>query len=261
MAKQDRAGEHGPFRADQLRDGDRYELSDGHPIYCAPAGRDHAGRNLTGAAVVESDPDVEWAGVDAGFSPDPGTLRAPDIAVAPRGDERGWIKGVPPLAVEYAGPGQDTQEMETKISELLAHGTRLVWIVHLVGPHRVEVRRPDAPTEVLGPGDSLQAPGILRNPVPVEALYDRKAGHEAVLRNLLQRAGYEGIDAIRDEGVEQGIEQGIAGSILALLADRGIEVDPATRDRILGCRDRDTLRRWLLAASRAERVGDVFGSA
>ena len=31
-----------PLRADQLRDGDRYELRSGHPIYCAPAGRDHA---------------------------------------------------------------------------------------------------------------------------------------------------------------------------------------------------------------------------
>ena len=33
--------EQGPFHADQLRDGDRYELSQGHPLYCAPAGPAH----------------------------------------------------------------------------------------------------------------------------------------------------------------------------------------------------------------------------
>jgi len=31
-----RRASRGPFRADQLRPGDRYELSNGHPIYCAP---------------------------------------------------------------------------------------------------------------------------------------------------------------------------------------------------------------------------------
>ena len=81
----------GPFRADQLRDGDRYELSDGHPLYCAPAGPDHATGNIRGAAVLDSDPEVEWAGIDAGFSPEPGMLRAPDVAVgAPRPSSR-WM--------------------------------------------------------------------------------------------------------------------------------------------------------------------------
>ncbi len=65
---------HGPFRVDQLREGDRYELSNGHPIYCAPSGRDHSGRNLSGGGALETDPDVEWAGVDAGFTPTTGTL-------------------------------------------------------------------------------------------------------------------------------------------------------------------------------------------
>jgi hypothetical protein len=30
----------GPFRTENLREDCRYELSDGHPIYCAPAGQD-----------------------------------------------------------------------------------------------------------------------------------------------------------------------------------------------------------------------------
>jgi hypothetical protein len=41
-------------------------------------------------------------------------------------------------------------------------------------------------------GELLEAPGVLRNPVPVQALYDADAANAATLRNLLQRAGYEG---------------------------------------------------------------------
>ncbi len=37
MTDTQRHSSQGPFRAEHLRDGDRYELSNGHPIYCAPA--------------------------------------------------------------------------------------------------------------------------------------------------------------------------------------------------------------------------------
>ena len=169
--------DRGPFRADQLRDGDRYELSNGHPIYCHPSERRHAGPNLTGGAALETDPDVQWAGVDAGFTPELCSLRAPDVAVGPAGDEPGWISGVPPLALEYAGPGQDEADLEAKIAELLANGTQQVWVVRLIGPRRVEVHRPETPMRTVGPGEALTAPGILRNPVSVEALCDRSASH------------------------------------------------------------------------------------
>jgi hypothetical protein len=184
------------------------------------------------------------------------------VAVASAGGEQGWIPGVPPLAVEYAGPGQDEEDLRTKIAELLYNGTRQVWVVRLVGPRRVEVHLPDQPARVLGPGELLTAPGILRNPVAVEALYDREAGHRAVLRNLLQREGYEGIDAIREEGWSEGREegrsQGIAESVLAVLAGRGLPVEDEVRSRIASCRDADQLKRWLLAAGRVEEASRLF---
>jgi hypothetical protein len=76
----------------------------------------------------------------------------------------------------------------------------------------------------LGVGDVLEAPGILRNPVPVEALYDRAAGHRATLRNLLQREGYDSLDAVRAEGVLEGRAEGVlegqhAGERAARIAD------------------------------------------
>ena len=43
-------------------------------------------------------------------------------------------------------------------------------MVRLPGPRRVEVYRPHEPMRVAHPGETLSAPELLRNPVPVEAL-------------------------------------------------------------------------------------------
>ena len=94
--------------------------------------------------------------------------------------------------------------------------------------------------------------------MPVEALYDREAGHRAVLRNLLQREGYEDIEAIRETGREKGREEGLAEAILALLVGRGLEVEEAIRTRVLACRDRDRLKTWLLAAARVDDASRLF---
>jgi len=47
---------HDPFVAAQLSDGDPYELSSGHPIYCTPAGRDHAASSAIGARLLATNP-------------------------------------------------------------------------------------------------------------------------------------------------------------------------------------------------------------
>ena len=92
----------GPFKAEYLRSGDPYELSRGHAIQCLPTGGRGSRANLLGGAVLASDPAVAEAGVDTGFAPDPGTLRAPDVAVGDIPDVPGWVPGVPLLALEYA---------------------------------------------------------------------------------------------------------------------------------------------------------------
>jgi hypothetical protein len=115
---------------------------------------------------------------------------------------------VPPLAVEYAGPTQNEADLQTKIADLLAAGTRWVWVVRLSGPRRVEVYELERPVHTFTHGEELTAPGVLRNPVAVDALFVREASHEAVLRNLLQRRGYEGLDDVRAEGRNEGRDEG-----------------------------------------------------
>ena len=207
----------GPFRADQLHSGDPYELSNGHAIYVAPAGGRHADANVRGAQVLATDPDVTQAGIDPGYSSEPGTLRAPDVAIGNVPTDPGWIKGVPPLALEYADTGQDEDDLQAKIEWLLESGTKYVWVVRLSGARRVEVHQPGQPMRVVLPGAQLTAPGVLRNPVRVEALYDPQASMEATLRNLLQRAGYDSLDQVRSEGHAEGHAEGLADAARRLL--------------------------------------------
>jgi len=221
----------GPFRASHLRSGDPYELDDGHPIECLPSGGRHAKSNSSGALILESDPDVESVGVDAGFTPDEHNLRAPDIAVGHVPDTPGWIPGAPPLAVEYADTGQDERDLQAKIHTLLGAGTRYVWVVRLTGPHRVEVHTPDG-LHMAYPGEELKAPGILRNPVRVEALYDPAAAHDAALRNLLQRRGYRDLDAVLEKGREEGREEGELAVVLRQLQRVVGPFPEANRQRI-----------------------------
>ncbi|MEM7585401.1 MAG: Uma2 family endonuclease [Acidobacteriota bacterium] len=246
------------FEADEIRDGDGYELSGGVPIQCQPTGGRGSDAAATGAAVLKSDPKVDAAGVETGYSPRPDTLRAPDIAVGNVPREPGWVKGVPPLAVEYADTGQDEKDLRVKLRELLDAGTRFVWVVRLTGPRRVEVHAPDSDMRTLHPGDTLEAPGILENPVPVEALYDWQVGQQITLRNLLQRQGYGSLDAVRAEGAAESELETLRTSILDVFAERGLLVDEAVRAELEACQDPGTLRRWLRRAITVERAHDLL---
>ena len=258
----------GPFKASQLRSGDPYELSNGHPIHCLPTGHRGAVANLIGGQVVATDPKVAYAGVDAGFTPEKGTLRAPDVAVVPKPDRDGWIPGVPPLALEYAGVGQDEQELQDKIADLLRFGTRFVWVIRLVGMPRVEVHQPNLPVETLYSGSLLEAPGILENPVPVEALYDQASSEKVVFRNLLQRRGYRDLDEVREEareegkeaGKEEGREEGLPQALEHLLRARGWTTAEAQRLRIHAATAAQ-LEQWLSSVISANTLDDLLGSS
>jgi hypothetical protein len=210
------ASQVGPLRAQDIRPGERYELDNGHRVYCAPAGGRHANPNLLGGAVVAFDPKVREAGIDAGFEIRPDVLRALDVAVGNVPNEPGWVHGVPELALEYADVGQDEIELQAKIRDLLAGGTKAIWVVRLAGPRRVDVYEPGKPLRTAHPGALLTAPGVLQNPVLVEALYDRDAAERATLVNLLQRQGYKDLDAVLAKGRAEGEATGMRAAVRSL---------------------------------------------
>lgn len=247
----------GPFLASQIRPGDPYELSNGHAILSPPTGQRGGRANLVGGAALETDPEVCSAGVDVGISPRPKDLRAPDIAVGNVEDEPGWARTAPPLAVEYADVGQDEDSLASKILELFENGTRVLWVVRLAGERRVEIHEPGKRVRIARPGEQLRAPGILANPVPVEALWDRDAAHEVTLRNLLNRKGYRDLDDVRMRGREEGVVA-MRRTLEAVLAARGLVPDEGARARIAQQADLGTLTRWISAAAIAKDITSVF---
>ena len=162
----------GPFLASGLRSGDRYELSNGHAFYCAPRGADVARAILVGAQVLGTDPAVTEAGIDAGYSFGPRHLRAPDIAIGNVPDLPGWIAGAPPLAVEYAGSGQDEAKLQEKIADLIGAGTRWIWVVRLLGPRRVEIHEADVQGRILACRDLALLDGWLERAIEAKSLAD-----------------------------------------------------------------------------------------
>nr|WP_044989263.1 Uma2 family endonuclease [Sorangium cellulosum] len=289
MQAKRRPAERGPFRPEHLRSGAPYELSNGHPVYCAPTGGRGSGPNHLGSSVVGWDPAVKEAGVDTGYALGPGTLRAPDVAVGNVPDRPGWVKGVPELAIEYADVGQDEAELTEKIDDLIAAGTKLVWVVRLNGPRRVEVHEPRRKVRVVLPGQTLSAPGILKNSFPVEALYDRSEAEKATLTNLLQRRGYEDLDAVlaagreagreegreagreeereagreeeREAGREEGILEGKRDALRRVLDRRGLRLTKSAAAKIASCRSERDLDGWLDRALVASTTAEVFRRA
>lgn len=250
----------GPFRVDQLSSPSSYELSDGHALLCQPAAPRGGAAAVAGAVALRTDPAVVEAGVEVGHRLGDKTLRAPDLSIGNVPAERpGWAEGAPPLAVEYADTGQDYADLEVKVQELLAAGTRYLWVVRLTGPRRVEVHEPGKPMRVVDADGVLTAPGVLQNPVPVAALYDRNASLDVALRNLLQRQGFSDLEAVREESRVEGERKGRAEALLTVLATRGLLVSEAQRARILGCSDTVTLDRWLTNATTASSAREVLG--
>jgi hypothetical protein len=236
-----------------VRSGDPYELSQGHPVVCAPTGHEGAGPNGLGFAVLDSDPGVKRAGVDAGMVLAPDTLRAPDVAVNFTSGDGTWATGAP-LVVEYAGSGQDEADLRDKIEEFHAAGTGLVWVVRLVGERRVEVHEKGKPMHTVGADGTLTAPGVLALPVPVRALYDPDVAHQTTLRNLLSRDGYASLDAVR----QQAEVTSRRAVLLMLLDAAGVVPSDADRARVAACDDVAALDAWIRRARTATVAADVF---
>ncbi|MBI4818375.1 MAG: Uma2 family endonuclease [Deltaproteobacteria bacterium] len=255
----------GPFTVNQVEPGDRYELSEGHAIYCAPAGGDHAKASSIGALVIDSDPAVESTGIDAGYAFATDTMRAPDISVGVP-DKPGWVEGVPPLAIEYAAKGQDDDQLKAKIREFLAAGTKWIWIVRLTVPRHVEVHEKGRRMKRKHPGDYLEAPGVLKNSVPVEALFDRRVAQEVTLDNLLERKGYSSLEEViskakeagqlegKLEGKLEGALDGLRTAIIAVLESRGVAVSAKLRTRVLTEASSEQLEAWVRRAALVDRA-------
>jgi Uma2 family endonuclease len=96
----------------------------------------------------------------------PDTVRAPDIGFvrsdrATVGDAlEGYYPGAPDLAVEVISPNDLYTEVDEKVSEWLAHGTRMVLVVNPRG-RSVAVHWPGRDVRILGIEDTLDGEDVV----------------------------------------------------------------------------------------------------
>ncbi len=243
----------GPWRAHHIREGEPYEVSNGHLLYCLPNDGPRSRAHSAAAGVLSAAALHPYCALlDAGFTWSRGRyLRAPNLAVGSvDSEDPGWVVIPPQLALEYTDDRKDEHYLPCKLAELFEFGTRLIWVVHLTGPLRVEIHEPGTPPRIVEADDMLAAPGILAGAFPVRALIDPEVARKAVLHFLLAKKGYRSLEAVREEGrVDQ------ARTILRIqLAARGWTLPAPLDARITACTDLPTLMRWLTQVAVATDV-------
>ncbi|UCC63442.1 MAG: Uma2 family endonuclease [Anaerolineae bacterium] len=135
-----------PMTAEELfwlpYDGHRYELIEGELKEMVPAGPRH-GRIANAVAFLltqharQNDLGVVYA-AETGFKlrKDPDTVWAADAAfvavgrIPPQGEPEGYWDIAPDLVVEVVSPSDSAPAVQSKVTDWLAAGCQLVWVVY-----------------------------------------------------------------------------------------------------------------------------------
>lgn len=144
----------------------KQELSDGEVIIVPPPHAIHNKISLRLFRVL--DVWMAAAGIgevwhEAGFQLDAQTVRQPDVAVGighRAVPATGWYRGAPDIAIEVLSPGNSAEDIELKISQYIAAGAKLVWIVSPKA-RQVRVCRADGTAVVLREPQSLNGEPLL----------------------------------------------------------------------------------------------------
>jgi Uma2 family endonuclease len=152
--------------------GGHHELIRGELRLMSPAGFDHGSVSMNLSGPLHQFVRARKLGVvvtaETGFilTRDPDTVRAPDAAFVgqSRIPESGrplkfWI-GPPDLAVETMSPGDTVFDVDEKVREWIAGGTRLVWVIN-PRQQTVTVYCPDNTAKIIGVGETLDGMDVI----------------------------------------------------------------------------------------------------
>ncbi len=123
-------------------------------------------------------------GVNTGFQMSPYTLRFPDVHVttwermaAYDEDAGGFPHFAPDVAIEVVSPSNTPAALARKTGEYFANGASAVWIANPAN-RTMAIRRPGAPEQFFGPGDTLsgepEIPGFACPVADIFAVLDRR---------------------------------------------------------------------------------------
>ncbi|NCR74374.1 MAG: Uma2 family endonuclease [Microcystis aeruginosa K13-06] len=153
-------------------DGNRYELVKGELINLGNSGAFHGYIAIILSAALFALVTSRKLGIlldsSTAFTMKNGNKRSPDIAFFAKerlqGLEElptGFLEGGPDLVVEILSPGNTVAEIEDKIAEYFANGTRLLWVIS-PGQHYVLVYRSGyEPQRLLTSADFLEGEDVV----------------------------------------------------------------------------------------------------
>lgn len=163
--------------------GGHVELVKGELRPMSPAGFGHGSVSMNLSAPLHQFVRARKLGIvvaaETGFiiARDPDTVRAPDAAFV--GTDRipasgvplkFWV-GPPDLAIETMSPSDTVYDVDEKVREWLAAGTRLVWVLN-PRQQTVTTYRPDNTARILGVGDTLDGGDVVPGfQIPVAELF------------------------------------------------------------------------------------------
>jgi Uma2 family endonuclease len=169
------AADHG-MTADELflisSSDTRDELIRGVLVRMPPAGALHGHISVRVGRLLDEHVEGKDIGIvcgtDTGYilARSPDTVRAPDASFVAReripagGPPVKYWPSAPDLAVEVVSPSDRIDEVEEKIADYFAAGTRLVWVVH-PRTQTVHTYRSLTDVRVLGPDDELDGQPVL----------------------------------------------------------------------------------------------------
>lgn len=246
-----------PDISDRLVEPDTpYEIEDGELVYVSPADPPHAERHLQLCALIEAH---TGPGFEAGCDLLTRTSKvddfAPDVSVYPDApDPRSGRRRLEQLAFEVVST-QELRDAGHKAAKLMRRGVRRVFAIDVERSRALEWSAARRAWSVLDPAGQI-VDAALAVALPVEALIHSAKADDAVARALvakhnpvLEQLQADRLAEGRAEGRAEGLAQGRAEAVVALLAVRGVALDRAQRERILGESDPARLGRWIARAA------------
>jgi len=125
--------------------------------------RNRLGRTFSESGfILQRDPDI-LRGPDVAF------VRAERLAEVP---EDGWPEFGPDLAIEIVSPSDTARQIDRKVHQYLAAGTRAVWIVY-PDTRSIHVYEPQGVARVVGLDGMISSPAALPGlELPVQAIFE-----------------------------------------------------------------------------------------
>lgn len=255
----------------------RHEIHDGELVHVPPADAPHATRHSKTSALVEAHVRSEF---DVATDMLTRTSRtndfAPDVSVYPFApDPRTGGRQLEQLAFEVVST-ESLSHAGDKAAKLVTRGVRRVFAIDIERLRLLEWSSPMASWREIEASSCIEDP-VLAVPIPIEPLIRAVKADDAMARALLikknpvlmesnARSRAEGKEEGRAEGKEEGLAagrqvgraEGMAEGLLAVLAARGISLEPTDRAWILSENDPQRFKRWLARAVCGTTAADMF---